>query len=225
MARIYTKTRIDDDQVITPNDFNLNNQQIIEQVNGNIDAHSLPAGDFDYQKFTTSTVSTDGNFKIKRGVCTDVWSGYQTAGTLTPQLTISLTANNRQGGWYRLSEDITEASRELLNLKAGKLTGHALIQWERRRGHSSTGDNDSDIHWGTEWGIFLDGSIIMRSGVFYPRHFTLPLPFAVIHEGGNKTIDLRFRAKCGSPNASFSTEALQNLKIYMVGFNVHNRHK
>lgn len=227
MSRVYTKSPITADKVITPTDINAENRQLQEQFNKHLDAHSMPVRSFDYTKFIPSTVETDGNFTIKRGVCTEVWSGFETDGTTTAQYSLSLNANNRQGGWIRLSENITEALILCENTKPGFIHGVAHIDFERRRGHGTVaevGDRMSDLHWSQEFSVWMDGRLIAQSGPIWPRRHTLQLPFAFLHGGGDHTFDIRFRAKTGN-FSDVSTTLTQLINFYPIGWTIHNRHR
>lgn len=225
MSRIYTKSLIASDGAVSPELFNQENNQIANTFNGNLDCHQIPADSIDWTKLAPRTTSTSGVFDISRGPIHVTYSGwsYSEEDLWTPQLTVSLAANNRQGGWYRLADDISTASVTMTSLNPGVITGVCVVDWEKRRGHTtvtSAGARENDISWPIEFMVFYDGAPEFPTGPLYPRRHTSEIQIMMPTSGGTHTFDVRWRAKAGTLTEATATTALQNVSFNFVGFSL-----
>jgi len=173
MSRTYTKSLIEEDLVITPDQINKEVAGLSEQYNRNLDSHNLPTVLITGNKFIDRELSNEGSVYLKStGSFSDWYSAYDKgADDFTPQYSKNLRTNTLDMEWNKLSDDNPESLLDFQNLKEGIIVGKAVVDWERRA------SSDEDRYFWVAFGVFLDGVLISESGRLWPRRYTLSLPF------------------------------------------------
>lgn len=210
MAKTFTKRKIAPLEQVKIENLVDNRDGALEQFNGNLDSTQIKTiNKFDLEDPANGT-TTVGNvdkqttilptqtlafsrrdYRNTGGAVTDIWT--RIAG-------LNLETDVWQKGW----NDLTTFGTEWINFplqmecEEGILTGEATIDWEHgnQQFNVSIGDglNASRARgcdWWTEWGIFVNGILVARSGYIYPRRHTTRIPFSIPVGSQSVTIDCR----------------------------------
>lgn len=88
----------------------------------------------------------------------------------------------------------------------GILMGDWLVEWSRRAATNIVGavsvSRHENRHRWTEFGVFVNGVLCGRTGLLYPRHHTVSVPFVTDVGGG--VVRCELRARC---NFKFTADA------------------
>lgn len=224
--RIYTKRLIKADQVITPSDFNQENQALSEVINGSIGQHNIPATSISPSHLEDRTYELAGDVSISRGVWSDYYTTWGSGGNATTTIySKALRTASLPAGWISLSDEgISEALIEFTDLQQGILEGYMIVDFERRAGYVDVGGGsyarEGTSVW-TNWGIFYDGQLIKETGSIYPRRYTVTLPWSIPTNGGTHTIDIRFKYST-EKLASASDQYDQTMDVFQVAHVITN---
>jgi len=212
MAKTFTQMKTRPNEQVKTLSLTENRDAVIDQFNGNISSEnikSVDSSDFVEPSNGTLTVGsvdkqitfyptqtyafTRRDYRNTGGAVTDIWS---------PIAALDLENSIWNKGWNRLSVFGSAFDNFPLTFdcEEGMLTGEATIDWEHgNQVYSVLIQDDPPINgarargsdWWTEWGVFVNGILVARSGYIYPRRHTTRIPYSIPVGSQQVTIDVR----------------------------------
>ena len=213
MSKTYTDTPNHRFQAVKPENVNDNITKTLGEVNGNLNANNMPVDALTFANFKapvssdtlangTSTLkyeaATQDYHRVKRWntseAGTDMW---------VPVTSVDLQTSNWSTGWNPLvdygSMDYTFLD---FDAKEGMLHGCAVIDFHHGvdRIVYQAGDPETTFRiffgsdWTTQWGVFVNDTLVAQTSNIYARRITANIPFQVPVGSQKCKIDLRWRA-------------------------------
>lgn len=209
---------------IDPDLFNSQNSALAETLNGKIGFHNVPSSVITAAKIGGRSYASP----MSSGSWCDAWSNYQTGASMSGSiLSVDLRTATAYGAWSSLGDaGLTGAQATLVTGPEDiQLIGNTIIDWERRFGYISPAFDvkEGQNNW-IEFAVFIDGLLIETTGRMFPRRYTLDLPWFASLPAGSHTLDVKWRAKTTTIDASNSYYA-QTFKIFTVGHCIVGRVK
>jgi hypothetical protein len=191
---------------------NLNNNvnKVLTEFNGNLGSNNLPISSLTNINFKDGNGTTGFNLsrkyrwegqgqnyhRVKRWNVAEggleVWQ---------PITTIDLNTSNWGKNWNPL-ENYGSFGENILDFdaKEGMLTGCAVVDFFHGVDRIVYQD-DQDVtfrifygkDWWTEWGVFVNDTLVAQTGFIYPRRETINLPFKVPVGSQKVKVDLRWK--------------------------------
>lgn len=218
--KVFTTRRPVARGFVQQEDWSAEAHEVLGQFNGALSPEQLPLEDFDNTKMKDNT-SADGEVYNTTAKATNAtalrmptalyattqsavtnFSGYSppstpSAGILGPaQKTYATNSNEWAPGWNKLSKYIDLGVYLSLPMLDGVVKGGAIADIEFYYGDAAVYGLASSLtgaNWRYELGVFLDGIIIARTGLFPPRRHTHCLPFSFPAATRRSVIDVRWR--------------------------------
>tara|TARA_R110002126_G_scaffold84445_3_gene205199 strand:- start:746 stop:1471 length:726 start_codon:yes stop_codon:yes gene_type:complete len=211
MSKVFQQLPFGASFAVKPDTFNVDGPTLINELNGGLDGNNLPVLSVETTNIAPSQpvtsiagavsgrlapLQTQGYFWKRRSSSfeggTDVW---------TPIVTIDLKTDDWSRGWNKLSNLTNWTSFDLVfDALDGTLVGCANIDWQHGTdtllcssgGLSFSQPRGND--WWCEWGVFVNDTLVARSGKMPPKRHTTSLPFTVPVGSNNINIDVRWQA-------------------------------
>lgn len=220
MSKVFTTRRPVARGFVQQEDWAQEAHEVLAEFNGALAAEQLPLEDFDHTKFKDNT-SADGEvfntpsgatdatavrmptalYATTQSAVTD-FNGYTPpstpgAGILGPaQKTYATNGNDWAPGWNRLSKYISKGVFLSMPMRDGMVKGCAIADIEFYYGDATVYGLASSLTgsgWRYELGVFLDGNLLARTGMFPPRRHTHTLPFSFPTSTRRSQVDVRWR--------------------------------
>ena len=222
MAKTFTDKPLHQfDQVKTDN-ITTNLDKYLDEVNGGLDANNLPVLSIDETKLKEPTIPQPGTSGLisKDSAAFPSQAYYFTKrrtveeGSNTiwePILSVDLDQDTWSAGFNKLADLDSNWQNFPLQFEAreGMLVGCAVIDWEHGNNVFNVDDGGGNIvprgrgnDWWTEWAVYVNNILVVRSGFIYPRRHTTQLPFAVAC--GSQPVQIDCRVKINTWRASGS---------------------
>ena len=220
MSKVFTQRRPVARGFVQQEDWAQEAHEVLGEFNGALSSEQLPLEDFDHTKLKDNT-SADGEVYSTPSGATDAtalrlptalyatsqsavtdFNGYTPpstpgAGILGPaQKTFATNSNDWAPGWNRLAKYITKGVYLSMPMLDGVVKGAAIADIEFYYGDATVYGLASSLtgaDWRYELGVFLDGTLIARTGLFPPRRHTHCLPFSFPTSTRRSVVDVRWR--------------------------------
>ena len=211
MSKHYTeKPNVRFSQVKSEN-LNDNITKTLGEVNGNLNSNNLPVDALTFDKFTDpdrTSLTSNATTKLDyEGATQDYhsvrrWNTFEDSNDMwEPVESINLQTANWSTGWNKLvdygSMDYTFLD---FDAKEGILTGNAVIDFHHGIDRIVYQSDDTTFRvfygydWYTEWGVFVNDTLVAETSYIYARRITCNIPFKVPVGSQKVKIDLRWRA-------------------------------
>jgi hypothetical protein len=215
---VYDPTPIMSGSILDPDAINLQTSTVASAYTRGRGYHEMPLTGVGIAPLEQRTYqSTD--FDISRGVFSDVYSFSRFQTTSSVETSVSLrTGSINAGGWTTIASIGAVADPRTLDaVPTSVLLGHSFISFSRRYGYVSPGltVSQGDGNW-TTFGVFVDGTLVKQTDKIYPRVTTVVIPWVLPTQGGDMTVELKFKASYTELNSS-NTRVLQDVNIFGHG--------
>ena len=257
MAKVFTNKQPVARGFVNAEDFSQEAHESLSEFNGALGPEQLPMGRFDSTRFVananiasevfsspggaSSAVATrmpTALYAITKSNVTDL-TGYDPpdggAGGLTgilgpAQKTYATNSNDWAPGWNKLSDYIDLGVYLSVPARAGMIKGAAIADIEFYYGDAAVyglGSALTGANWRYELGVFLDGVLIARSGLFAPRRHTHHLNFSFPSANRRAVIDVRWRGYFdgAGTNQNYSWVSDSAIKFLNTQLWVMNRYR
>ena len=197
--------------------LNENLTNILEEYNGGLDGQNMPVETLTVDHLNSpSTDSLSGvysNFVSMNGVVqdyhqvsnwnvaeggTDVW---------TPRGTHDLSLSDWSRGWNSLTiVDNFDDTKLSIDTVDGMLVGCVVVDFHHGVDRVRTEGGFtifSGYQWWSEWGVFVNGTLVAQTGYIYPRRATIQLPFKVPVGSKKAEIEVKWKTITGLEDTSF----------------------
>ena len=213
MSKIFPKYKQTEFQIVTPESVQENFLNVAGEVNGKLDSANAPMNALDYDNFaipeadtaaTANKTTTEwvGQTQKYKEVRRWNWEHGPTPTWNEQLMTIDLTSDDWNKGWNDLRGYSGWTSFELeMDTWEGFLVGQANISFHHGWNTITYTDEDDNsfsvtagVDWITQWGVFINGSLVAESGALTTLGKTLVIPFGIGVGTGTVTITIGWRA-------------------------------
>jgi hypothetical protein len=238
MAKTWAEKPNHDFMQVKSENLNSNIVGVLDEFNGNLGSNNLPVSALTNAHFKDGTGSTGFSLsrkatftgqgqnyhRVKRWNVAeaglDVWEYVES---------VNLTVDNWGKSWNPLENFGTFSENYLdITAKEGMLVGCAVIDFFHGFNRILYGD-DPVIRaffgksWWTQWGVFINDTLVAETGEVYPRRETINLPFKVPCGSQDLKIDLRWRTTTSDAiGTGFLLDPSTPLEIYGAEIWVRN---
>lgn len=214
MAKTFTETKSLPFEQVKIKNLTENRDGVIEQFNGNLSSENIYSINIDRLEDPKNITSTAGNVTKRivsqptqtyalvsrdyRNSNTDSSDIWEPIDSLNPETDVFQKGFNTLQGLFGSAR--YQDFPLTFDCEEGMLTGMVTVDWEHgTQQYNATASTEPALSlaqsrgmgWWTEWGVFVNGILIARSGFIYPRRHTTRIPFSVPVGSQSVTIDCR----------------------------------